>query len=785
MPKSFKQNLIILTGVMPVLLIGLGYSITLVGQKTSLGTKAAASGNLISNVTMEKSAMILWGDSAYHDSLGARDPYMVKSGSEYYLFYDCIEDLINPSFESNLGTNGWDIYQATISSTDAKYKFGSRSLKVVTNNVSDAGAYTGNYYYDFLKTGRVNANLAVPSGLEVTPNTTYVASAYVWAESGKKVKLIVQQYKDDPSFYWQNLIGSATKAKELSGNNSWQHIYVSFTSDTNARAITISLVGAPLTTSYWDGIRLKRLNTGEDPSSVTFPSDPAFNTKNYNRVFEDLVGWKPCVAKSSNGSDFSKQGLVEITGTKQEWEKKEKIGYVGSSVTYLNPFYYNGYWYSYTWVAGYEVKSGNRFLMDPGLTDTRRFGYGDRRSFVPNGEPTRSGLVRASSITGPYTRIAVTPPLLPSRVESPCTSTSLWGCDYLAASGAPFKISNKWLMFTSGLKDWDESWKTISSGLSVSSSPTSGWKITPNTPFLANDITNKLVFEGPIYYFDKGSGYHVVFVNDIWDPALDAQWSRNLFTTWDKANRREVIGSYSTNLLWANKGGAINLAGVAESQDATKLYVYFGARPQQASTYNRAYNNNLFYDIGRLTIPLPLLNKPTKGTELVMYEKIAAGEYKFSLRYFDKSGTANIGITQLIVNNTANWTTEPVRFRGMYVANQSVSGGVTYPVGAYLFTPGAANFGWGQKASINTTLSNKYVDVKVLSVTKVDNYTYEIVWNVKFKQSTVGSGIFNVYGWLSDKTGGGQDTETTPAETFTLYNTYYSFPVLGLIDISY
>ncbi|MDP3994621.1 MAG: hypothetical protein Q8P91_02225 [bacterium] len=50
--------------------------------------------------------IISWGNSGYHDSLGARDPYAVKDNGTYYLYYDCIEDLLNPSFESKLGTNG-------------------------------------------------------------------------------------------------------------------------------------------------------------------------------------------------------------------------------------------------------------------------------------------------------------------------------------------------------------------------------------------------------------------------------------------------------------------------------------------------------------------------------------------------------------------------------------------------------------------------------------------------------------------------------------------------------
>lgn len=585
----------------------------------------AQDNGFIAQGTFHANPVIRSGSSAYHDSLGARDPYVVKSGGKFYLFYDCTEGLLNPSFESNWGTNGWESWQAEISSTSTVSLSGSRSLRVEILTTPGGGAYTGDYYYNFLSEGRQEENWAVPIGLEVLPDIDYVASAYVLADEGKEVELLVQQYIDDPRFYWENLIEEGSVGSTAIGDGEWHQISVNFKSDTNVRAITISLTGELNSVSYWDGVQLEQKTGGASP----FPTDSGFIERNYNRQFVDSVGWQPCVAVSADGISFEKLGLISIGGQREEWETIEKPGWVGSSSMYLNPFYHNGKWYAYNWQSGYELSPENN--LDSGAP-TRREGYGDRRAFLPIAI-ARSGLFSSNHPGGPYTRISgETPPILPNH-HLLCDEQPNWGCDYLAASGAPVMIEGTWVEFLSGLTSWDETWTAISSGMATSDNPLSGWEVT-DTPFLTNiqDRTDPdfLVAEGPMYFNDAGSGHHVVFPNNIGKGTIEAFWTEEPFVPWPMQNRKIVVDIGS--VPWSQgKGGAIGLATVAEKE--SQLMLYFAARvnPQPLS-YNNAWNKYLFHDIGLVTYTLPLLEGPSlltcaeQGGDICTADKVCSGE---------------------------------------------------------------------------------------------------------------------------------------------------------------
>ena len=553
--------------------------LTLVLIFVRISTPTAVSADNIDNPQIYSQPIIKWGNSSYHDSLGARDPYVVKDQGTYYLYFDCTEDLLNPSFESNLGTNGWDTWEGTAVSTNEKHLFGDRSLKVTNLGTVGGGAYTGNYYFG----DKIEANLAMPSGLEVTPNTTYIASAYVWAGQNSIPKFIIQQYKDDPLFYFQNLV-LPTATHQVTGNNDWQRVFIKFTTTTNTSAITISLVSDLNQTSYWDGVQLERVEASVNNPSP-FPTDQSYN---YN--LEDTVGWRSCLATSIDGTNFQKKGQIPIVGIRGDWETKEKPGWVGSSGMYLSPFFYQGFWYSYTWVAGYRLGTDS-YTQDQG-SQYRRKWYGDRRAFLPNGNPSRSGLIRSTSLLGPFERVSQAgPQVLPN------LSTG-WGQTYVTANGVPQRINNQWVLFLAGTPGNIFNWRTITPGLAIGDSPLGPWTVTDYSPLLPPDNNNE-VPEGPIYYPDR-SGTHFLFINDISAGSVVVHWTANPLAAWLPANKKTIIDQ--SNVLWSK--GPMGLSSVVEKDDDTIL-LYFATRPSTDSPPN-GWNQYLFHDIGLATFSLPL-----------------------------------------------------------------------------------------------------------------------------------------------------------------------------------
>ncbi len=578
----------------------------------------------IDNPQIRPEPVIKWGNSSYHDSLGARDPWVLKDNGTIYLYYDCIEDLYNPSFETNMGTNGWETYEANISSSSERALFGQKSLRINANPVVSASAYTGDYYYSNIKNP---ANLAAPAGLEVTPNTYFIASAYFWGDANTTMDIIVQQYRNDPMFnYWGNLIQNANAISTIQGNNNWQRIFVKFQTRPETRAITISLGNhnAVTTTSFWDGIQLERIgDTQNDPSD--FPQDV-----NFDKSIENTAGWKTCVATSTDGINFQKKGLVEIQGTVENWQNFIKPGYVGSDSNQLYIFPYQNKWYAYSWVNGYLVNPNNPNVLDRGQNSVRRFGYEDRRIFFPGGGSARSGLLVSDSPLGPFQRIPSGGPLTHPTNEQQCQTGSQiginkpWGCDYTAASGVPNQIDNHWVLFLSGMGGINASstyngmyngvcrGDGINAGLAISDNPFGPWTAADFNPlFPANEVCQEhyaLIPEGPIYYYDRPSGNHVIFVNQLNDMSITAYYTKNPITNWPAANRKIIIGN--TTYSWYPEGvvkmpnsAAINLATVLEENN--KLNLYFGYK--EINGHNGLnIGNYLFHNIGLLSLELPL-----------------------------------------------------------------------------------------------------------------------------------------------------------------------------------
>lgn len=535
--------------------------------------------------------------------------------------------MLNPSFESDLGTNGWDTFEANLSASTDRAMFGQQSLKMTTNNVSFpvpmAGAFTGNYYYQNIKD---DAHLAVPTGLEVIPNTTYLVSAYVWAKPGDRVGLVPIEYKDDPGV-WTNHFEPYPR-QDITGNGQWQRLSVRFTTSANTKAITISLVAAGNTTSYWDGVQLERV-TDNQSNPTDFPSGI-----NFNKSLEDTAGWRSCVATSSDGISFQKRGPVEIQGAKESWQDNVKAGWVGTDSNYLNVFPFQGKWYAYSWVSGYPVSPGNLMFTDSGQTGVRRVGYADRRGFVPNGS-SRSALLEADSPLGPFRRFSRDGPIVSPVNEQQCSADTRngnlpWGCEYLASTGVPQQINGQWVLFLSGQtyhqkgvpSPWG-SWLSsscqgdmINSGMATSNSPLGPWTSNANPLFSGSDLCkNALVPEGPIYYFDRQSNQHVIFVNQLTEgQSITAFWTQNPLTSWPVRNREIVIDS-TANGTTGLKASGMNLPTVIE--DGNKLIMYFGYREAHAvvNPETPGLNNYLFHDIGRATFSLPLFSSvaPTQN----------------------------------------------------------------------------------------------------------------------------------------------------------------------------
>jgi hypothetical protein len=535
----------------------------------------------IDNPQIHPQPVVRWGNSSYHDSLGARDPFVVKDQGTYYLYYDCTEDLLNPSFESNLGTNGWDTWNGTAVATTEKKLFGSQSLKLTNTGAEGGGAYTGNYYFG----AKTDANLAMFAGLEVTPNTPYIASVYVWANPGNTAQLIVQQYRDDPyGNYTQNVISDQTSKVTLTGNGAWQRLSAKFTTSATTTAVTLSLTPGISQTSYWDGVQLERVE-GSQTTPTDFPANVWFNYS-----LPDVIGWKTCLATSTNGTNFRKHGMLYLGGARSDWETKEKPGWVGTSGIYMSPFFYQGYWYSYTWVAGYQLGTA-LYTLDQGSTNHRPW-YGDRRAYLPNGNPTRSGLVRSPSLSGPWERVSQSGPL-----TSPNPTTG-WGQTYVSANGVPQLISNQWVLFLAGAPGGTFNWRTITPGLATGSTPLGPWTVTGYTPLLPPNDQN-VVPEGPIYYKDQ-SGKHVMFVNDIAGGDALAYWTDNPLSAWPPNNRKTIVPGVQDGLR-------IGLSTVVE-KDGQTLLVYYANRPPSGPS--NSWKQYLFHDIGLATISLPLFGAP-------------------------------------------------------------------------------------------------------------------------------------------------------------------------------
>ncbi len=588
------------------------------------------------NATIHPQPVIRWGNTSYHDGVGARDPWVIRDGSTYYLYYDCTENLYNPSFESNLGTNGWDVWHATVSSSTEQKLFGDRSLKVVTDGTAHAGTYTGTYYY---QNNPIPANAASGVGMAVFPGETYIASAYIWADSNTTMDFVVQQFKNNPGHFGENRLGDNYNFKQtIKGNNTWQRVSVKFTADIRTAAITISLAStnAQTTTSFWDGVQLERVT-----SSTNSTSDFPGNQEYFNRPIEELTGWRSCVATSTDGINFDKKGPVKVTGAKGDWENVERPGWTGTSFVYANVFPYQGKWYAYYWKGGgprnfkddSEAYLGLTLHLPAGLTISH---------------PDRSGLAVADSPLGPFRRISQNNPVVD--VVDPqglcegdirpkeAAQGKVWGCEYLTANSVPQFIDNKWVLFLAGQTHYQKNtWVNsigvkpgsqncmvygITAGIATSNSPLGPWTPSDINPIFnpaESCSTGENSLEGPVYYKDK-SGKHVLFLNGIsgGNGRVVAVWTDNPLAKWSLQNRKTVI---SKDQAPGGSGSAINLPTMVETPDGNTLNLYFGFRKSvpagaESDKGGGDLHGMLFHDIGLATLPLPL-NPPFTAAPVV------------------------------------------------------------------------------------------------------------------------------------------------------------------------
>lgn len=765
-------------------------------KNLTFNLKAASATNNIETPFFYPQPVVSFGNSSYHDSLGIRDPYVVKEDGRYYLFFDCIETFLNPSFEPKMGTNGWSSWHASIIPSREKFLFGTQSLKMITEPIFGAGAYTADYFY-----GGINDqdHLAVPGGIDVIPGETYFASVYFWASPGTRLGLMVQQYRDDPKFYSQNVIPEATVVDEKEGNNDWQRLIVKFIVHNDARVITLSFVNRSNgeTLSFWDGVQVELAREKISP-------DPFPQQFDFDQDLEDVVGWRSCYAVSDDGINFSKKGLVRIIGPKQPWEIYEKPGWVGTSGMYLNPFKFEGKWYSYTWTAGYRIDPGDSLLVDKGGS-SRRLGYGDRRAFLPNGTMVRSGLVMAEKVEGPYQRISPTmPAILPENYPQSCQTevrdneraTIVWGCEYLAASGSPVFYQNKWILFLSGgtyrIKDtWagtlDPLYPAhfgIGSGIAMSDSPFGPWKTNFTSRLFSPEDIGRVhkSLEGPIYYFDKGSGTHIVFVNLISGGAraIEAYWSRNLVFGWTVDQGKEVINRCHKPGNSPNKcfEGAINLATVTEDE-ANRLNLYYGYREKE-ETGARSY---LFHNIGLAQFNLPLFSSPpeeTKDSQVLSINYLNSNLIRIRTKYINRLGLNNLALLQLIISHSANWQVKPYYLRAMYVRKRTE----VFDRGVYLYDPDFKNerYGWGNPGGINEWVTNNFGQVRILE-TKEENDSVEIFWELVVNREKMPPGKYHLYLWQADENSQQQNNLTQPMEIVVLNNKEWYFTKAEELEI--
>lgn len=575
------------------------------------------------------------GNTSYHDGVGARDPWVIRDGSTYYLYYDCQENLYNPSFESSLGTNGWGAYKASILPSSEQKLFGQNSLKLVTDGTAKAGAFTEAYYY---QNNFSPSNLASATGIAVFPGETYIASAYVWVDANTTMGLLVQQFRGNPSqerWAQERLDNQFHSYQTIQGNNNWQRIQVKFTADENANVVTLSLFSpnAVKTTSFWDGIQLERVDP-QASSSTEFPQDKEY----FNRPIEELLGWRSCVASSQDGVNFTKHGPIKVEGAKGAWENVEKPGWTGSSFMYLNVFKYDGRWYAHYWKGGRQLDFSNQSDTYAFLRTGHPSGLGTTNS------PDRTGLAVADSPLGPFRRISQSKPVI--EIEDPqglCNQNTrsdqaaqgkILGCDYLNVNGVPQQIGNQWVVYYAAQTTFQKGEfggtqgngkcmvNGITAGFATSQTPLGPWIPSDQNPIFnpdeaCTDNGGPGSLEGPIYFKDK-SGQHVLFLNAISGGAqsIQAVWADDPLNEWSLQNRKSVI---STNQAPGGAGSAINLPTIVETEDGKTLNLYFGFRKNrpEGAPEDMELVSFLFHDIGLLTLPLPLFDTPSKASREV------------------------------------------------------------------------------------------------------------------------------------------------------------------------
>jgi len=274
--------------------------------------------------------------------------------------------------------------------------------------------------------------------------------------------------------------------------------------------------------------------------------------------------------------------------------------------------------------------------------------------------------------------------------------------------------------------------------------------------------------EGPIYYYDQGSGKHILFVNAISGGAhsIEALWNDSIETSWNLNNRQTVVDWTSSQYNWANPsmGGNINLATVTDSGDKNKLFLFFGVRDRKAAGDNSNYLSYLFHDIGALELNLPLLTSEPVVKDPSLND---ASLDTYVIRYVS-SDSASINQMQFIISTSADWRGGQKEIRAMYIDQNTNIGGKNLSAGLYLYdNSNSENYGWGDSAAINTWKESGGGS-KVLT------------WQVKDVSLPEGM-EFNQYIWYVDANSGpgGITRGDIPKEMVVADGVNYNYQIVG------
>ena len=183
-------------------------------SSTSLTASLTVSGNEITDATRTANTQ---GDG------------FTPPDSSYGIWEGTTNLVVNGGFETNV--NNWGGGTVTNSRDTSTAKFGSSSLKAVTNN-TNAGTWGG---------GSSTTN-GTPNQIPVTVGNTYTASAWIKASSGVNANLDIE---------WTNSSGASfgTIIQAFTTTGSWQRVTLTGTAPSNAVSADINI-----NSTNWGGV---------------------------------------------------------------------------------------------------------------------------------------------------------------------------------------------------------------------------------------------------------------------------------------------------------------------------------------------------------------------------------------------------------------------------------------------------------------------------------------------------------------------------------------------------